>query len=131
MLIIDEHPAVRHALSARLSSAPHIEVLAEASNLEEGAAHVDNLRPEVILLEPKVKSKERYHSLKIIISQIARRRLKNGRPTGIIVLTSYADELEVEEALQAGAQRYLLKDIDSCRLITEIENVAAEVRAYR
>jgi DNA-binding NarL/FixJ family response regulator len=41
--------------------------------------------------------------------------------TSIVVLTSYLDADEQEEALQAGAARYLLKDIDTPQLAREIE----------
>ena len=50
-----------------------------------------------------------------------------GHPAGIIVLTSYADDDEREAAMHAGARRYLLKQIDSARLLNEIEAVANEV----
>jgi DNA-binding NarL/FixJ family response regulator len=53
------------------------------------------------------------------------------RPVGIIVLTSYSDSDERESALQAGARRYLLKNIDTARLLIEIEAVAGEVRGLQ
>ena len=43
------------------------------------------------------------------------------------MLTSYAEDDEREAALAAGASRYLLKHIDTARLLSEIEAVAAEI----
>jgi CBS domain-containing protein/CheY-like chemotaxis protein len=125
LLIVDEHSAVRQALGARLGSSPHIEVLAVASDLEEGLLQAFSLNPDVILLEPKTI--EGYHH-PLLGGRLSEMKggVKNGRRPALIVLTSYTDEEERAEAMRAGACRYLLKDIDSERLIAEIEMAAAE-----
>ena len=46
--------------------------------------------------------------------------------TAVIILTPYADDIERELVLHAGAYRYLLKDINSPQLISEIIEVANE-----
>ncbi|MEW5986355.1 MAG: response regulator transcription factor [Chloroflexota bacterium] len=122
LLIVDEHPAVCQALAARLQSTPHLEVVGAANTLREGLRDAQTLRPDVILLELKGQNAHRLDPAGDLSGHLV-----DGR-TGLIVLTSYADDLEREAAIRAGAQRYLLKDIDSPRLIAEIEAVAAEVR---
>jgi CBS domain-containing protein len=126
LIIVDEHSVVRHALGARLSSSPKIDVLAVACDLQEGIHYACSLKPDVILLEPKTAD-GRDDPQRIVTFEHIRRETANGHPTAVIVLTSYIDEAEREAALRAGARRYLLKEIDSDRLIAEIEAVAAEL----
>jgi acetoin utilization protein AcuB len=126
LIIVDEHSVVRHALGARLSSSPKIDVLAVARDLQEGIDYACTLKPDIILLEPKTAD-GRDDPQRIATFDHIRRETANGRSTAVIVLTSYIDEAEREAALRAGARRYLLKEIDSDRLITEIEAVVAEL----
>ncbi len=120
LLIIDEHAAVRHALSVRLSAFPHIDVLPTASSFTEGLAYAREQHPDVTVLGLKSNRNEQARP----ISELARKLAQQS--TGVIVLTSYADETEREQALQAGARRYLLKDIGTERLLAEIEAANAE-----
>lgn len=120
LLIVDEHPAVCQALATRLGAAPGIEVVATASSLQEGLQQARRLQPDVVLMELKGKNDRWPDPITDMAHTLAH------YPTGIIVLTSYADEYEREEAVRAGVCRYLLKNIDSARLITEIQAVAAE-----
>ena len=122
VLIIDEHLAVRQALAARLDSFAHIIVVASAASFAEGLEQADRCRPDVILLELS-GMRDRLNPVGEMNKALA------GHPAGIIVLTSYADDDEREAALQAGAHRFLLKQIDSARLLSEIETVAGEVAA--
>ena len=122
ILIVDEHLAVRRALAARLGSFSHIDVVATAASFTEGLELAERYRPDVILLE-LTGTRDRVNPVGEMDKALV------GHPAGIIVLTSYADDDEREAALQAGARRFLLKQIDSARLLGEIESVASEVTA--
>lgn len=124
VLIIDEHPAVCEALAARLGSVASIEVVGAESAFQDGLDCLDIAKPDVIILELKWKSEGDTEPL----AAIARRL--SGDSTAVIVLTSFVDEAERIHVLQAGARRYLLKDIDTRRLIDEIEAVAAEAASH-
>jgi DNA-binding NarL/FixJ family response regulator len=121
ILIIDEHPAVSQALVARLSTVPHLEVVAATTSFQCGLQRIRELKPDVVILELKGLSELRLDPIGAISRAIS------GRSVGVIVLTSYPDDLERAVALQSGAHRYLLKDIDSERLIAEIQQVAEVV----
>ena len=126
LLIIEENQAVRQALETRLRAFNQIELLAVAHDFPEGITLARALHPDVILLEPKVRY-DHGHDPIVHLGKLA-----NGRPAaphnpGIIILTSYMDEAEREAAILAGAHRYLLKDIDSTRLVAEIEAVNDEL----
>lgn len=123
VLIIDEHPAVCRALTLRLDAVPSVDVIGSLCDFEEGLACSATLRPDVILMEIKGKCDDVARSLRAIALLVA------NRPAGIIVLTSYLDEAERDGALKAGAARYLLKDIDTERLVAEIEAVAGAAPA--
>ena len=120
VLIIDEHPAVCEALAARLGAVPSMQVVGSVYELAEGVNGARLLRPDIVLLELK-RSAEGKCSPAAIIASL----LDNGAGR-IIILTSYLDEAERDGAFAAGARRYLLKDIDTGRLVTEIEAVARE-----
>lgn len=125
VLIIDEHIAVCKALASRLETVPTINVVGATCNFEEGTCLARLTQPHVILLELKASGWcDSQQPCMDPVGAISR-LLETGR-CSIIVLTSYLDESEYDTALVAGAKRYLLKDIDTIRLVTEIEEVAHE-----
>jgi DNA-binding NarL/FixJ family response regulator len=114
LLIIDEHRAVRQALVSRLQQTGKLEVVGSTGSAEEGLLQVEALRPNIVLLETKRSDGSGLETC---------RRIARSHPdTAVIVLTSYDDEDERQAAYMAGATRYLLKDIDSTRLLCEILN---------
>lgn len=118
LLIIESHTAVRQALATRLSCAKGIQEVKTAATVAEAMEEAASYKPDVILLgvrHPLIDE------LKYLVSQV--RQLANmGR--AVIILASYFDEIEREVLLQAGAKQYLLKTIDTPRLLQAIEKVA-------
>jgi len=108
LFIIDHHEPIRQALAQRLSRVDGIEVLGAAGDSQEGIAQSRALHPDVVLLEPKLPDGQGLHVLRAIRA--------DSPSTRVIILTSYVDDLEQQAALKAGAERYLLKDIDSEKL---------------
>lgn len=123
LLIIDEHHAVRTALGVRLRSAIDIEVLATANDVEEGLAQIEAGQPDVVLFGLK---SIRRRDLGATIDAVAN---LSSLGVPVVVLTSYADDIERELLAQAGARRYLLKDINSAQLIGEIRATVSEHEA--
>lgn len=123
LLIIDEYAAVRDALTVRFRASSRIEVLATTGRFSEGLRLSRQLHPDVILMEIKGRQRRGPAMIAEMVEAVA------DRPAGIIVLTSYADKGERQTALRHGASRYLLKQIDSGKLLSEIEEVAQEVAA--
>jgi DNA-binding NarL/FixJ family response regulator len=122
VLIIDEHPSVLRALAARLATTPHIQVIATAKDLPEGRKLAELKHPDAVLLGLRALRKARETTgIKALASELDRYQ------AGLIVLTTLAVEDERKAMLAAGAKRYLLKDIDSRRLIAEINAVVPEV----
>ena len=115
VLIIDEHDRVRRALQERLRSAGDIEIVGCTGCWQEGVFLAAEKGPDVVLLETKRSDGQ---------GMVALHRLRDECPQScIIVLTSYPEPDEQAKALQAGAVRYLLKDIGSDGLVREIHAV--------
>lgn len=90
------------------------------TSLDDALAHARELHPDVFLLGLRSTRRQSIYVLGHIVQQLAQLGV------GVIALTSYVDVVERDQLLQAGARRYLLKNIDSRRLVAEIEAVAAE-----
>lgn len=115
--IVEEHPSVRLALVDRLSRAPGIEVIGHSGEAQQALAQVEEVRPDVVLLEVKRSDGMGLELLRQIAS------LSDGPRA--VVLTSYETAWEVEAAKRAGASCYLLKDLDSEELLRNIRDMAA------
>lgn len=123
LLIIEEHKAVRRALQTRLQSSSNLEVIAAYPSVAEWRAQRRSSNQTACADVALVGLKgNQQRPVNAIIEDIKAFQ-KEG--AAVIVLASVADEIERELALQAGARRYLLKDINSIHLIAEIESLAA------
>lgn len=109
LLIADDHAIVREGLVAILDAQPDFEVVGEAGDGEQAVEAVDRLEPDIILMDlemPKLNGAE------------AIRRIKSRHPTArIVVLTGYDTDERILDAIQAGAQGYLLKGVPAADLI--------------
>lgn len=119
LLIIDEHEAVRNALARRLNSTPSIEVVAATSDMN-AIGNMAFQHSDVALLGLKSRSDFDFDVTIEMVTQLTQ------QGTAVIILTSYADDIERELVLHAGAYRYLLKNINSPQLISEIIEVSHE-----
>jgi DNA-binding NarL/FixJ family response regulator len=102
VLTADDQRVVREGLAMLLGLLPDVEVVGTAANGEEALTLAGRLRPDVILMDlrmPRVDGVE------------ATRRLRASHPEiKVVVLTTYADDRSVLDALRAGALGYLTKD---------------------
>jgi len=104
IVIADDQASVRQGLELLLGGLPDIEVLATAANGEQALAEVERHKPDAILLDLHMP---------VLDGIETTRRLTNEHPaTAIVVLTTYADDRSVLDALRAGARSYLTKDAD-------------------
>jgi DNA-binding NarL/FixJ family response regulator len=119
LLIIDEHEAVRNALATRLRSSPSIDVVGTARQIN-GKPRPEESVADVALFGLKSSSDFDLDATIAVVEELTM------QGTAVIILTSYADDIERELLLRAGAYRYLLKTINSTQLIAEIQEVAEE-----
>lgn len=117
VLIVDDHKVVRVGLRTVLEDAGHIEVVGEAGTAAAALAESLRLRPDVLLMDVRLPDGSGLEAC---------RRIKDQQPQlRVLVLTSFADDRLVLEAIEAGADGYLVKDIDGDAIIKAIETVAA------
>jgi len=115
VFITDDHAIVRKGIRALLTTEQDMQVVGEASDGAEAVARVQDLQPDVILMDlvmPKLDGTEAIR--KITARQPAAR---------IIVLTSFAADDKVFPAIKAGALGYLLKDSGPQELVHAIRQV--------
>jgi DNA-binding NarL/FixJ family response regulator len=117
VLICDDQTVVREGLNAILSTDDEIEVVGLAANGEEALALADELRPDVVLMDLKMP---------VMNGVQATRRLRGRQlPVRVLILTTYAEDAWVFDAIQAGAAGYLLKDIRRDDLVAAVKGTAA------
>lgn len=119
VLIIDGHEAVRRALRIRLSVPAHLDVVGVSPDPATAAEQIELRQPHVIVLGLHSTSDEGLARMARAVHDMS------GKASVVIVLAPYADAVERELLLNAGAKRYLLKHINSDQLIKEIENAVA------
>lgn len=119
VLLADDQELVRRGFAALLRSEPGIDVVGEAA---DGAAAVDatlRLRPDVILMDIRMPGVDGLEATRRICAD---ERLSSSR---VLVLTTFALDEYVYEALRAGASGFLLKDTPPRLLLEAITAVAA------
>jgi DNA-binding NarL/FixJ family response regulator len=117
MVVADDHTLMRQGLCKILNEQPDWEVVAQASTGREAVARVLDEKPDVAIVDigmPLLNGIE-------VTRQITRRL--PGLHT--LILSMHAEEAYITQALQAGAQGYLLKDSADVELIRAVESVGA------
>jgi two-component system, NarL family, response regulator DevR len=117
VLIVDDHEVVRVGLRTLLSHAPNIEVVGEAATAPQAIAETARLLPDVVLLDVRLGDGNGF--------DVCREIQKLEHNVRVLVLTSFADDEVVVQAISAGADGYLLKEINRDALVSSIEKVAS------
>ena len=116
VLICDDQTVVREGLAAILSTAPGIEVVGLASNGREALDLLQEDQPDVVLMDLKMP---------VMNGVQTTQHLRRKHPeVNVLVLTTYADDQWVLDAVRAGAAGYLLKDTRRDKLIDAIKGTA-------
>jgi NarL family two-component system response regulator LiaR len=115
VLIVDDQAIVRKGICAWLAEVAYVQVVGEAGNGEEALAQVQDLEPEVILMDLVMPGMDGIE---------ATRQITNCHEgIRILVLTSFAGDDKVFPAIKAGALGYLLKDSEPADLLQAIQQV--------
>ncbi len=103
-------------IKALLARYPQFHVVAEAANAHEALQQALQHRPDVIIMDIRLPGKSGIEATREIMQHLPE--------TNIIMLTSFAEDDLLFEAIIAGAAGYILKQIDSKELIRALETVA-------
>jgi two-component system response regulator DevR len=115
ILLVDDHEVVRLGLKALLSRHPRFEIVGEAGNAEEAVARARVHKPDVIVMDIRLPGKSGIDATREIVAILPE--------TKVIILTSFADDDLLMEAVAAGATGYVLKQIGSDDLVRALEAV--------
>ncbi|MDE3112086.1 MAG: response regulator transcription factor [Chloroflexota bacterium] len=114
VVLVDDHALFRDGLAALLDAWGH-EVVGQATNGEEALALVGSVKPDLVLMDvlmPGVSGVETTERLKALHPEIA-----------VVMLTVSEDEDDLFRAIRAGAQGYLLKNLESAHFRAMLEAV--------
>jgi two-component system response regulator DevR len=117
ILIADDHEVVRIGLSALLDRQAGFRVVGQAASGQEAIRMARALRPDVVVMDIRMPNGSGTDACRAITAEAP--------DTPVIMLTSYADEEALFEAISAGASGYVLKRIGSDELVSAIRTVAS------
>ena len=117
VLIVDDHAIVRRGLASLLATTEDLVVVGEAADGSEAIRLVDELAPDVVLMDLSMPGADGVQ---------ATATLTTAHPElHVVVLTSYSDQRWILDALEAGAEGYLLKDSEPEVILAGIRTVVA------
>jgi DNA-binding NarL/FixJ family response regulator len=117
ILLADDHAVVREGLRALLDQHDDFEVVGEAEDGDAALREADRLHPTLVLMDIKMPGPGPVETI---------RRLKQSvTAVQVLVFTSYVEDCQVRDALEAGALGYLLKDALREDLVRAVRAVAS------
>lgn len=115
LLIVDDQPLIRRGLAMMLAAEPGIQVVGQAGDGLDAVAQALDTRPDVVVMDLQMPRASGVVATREITRQLPQTR--------VLVLTTYDDDELVFEAIKAGAQAYLLKDVDETEVLDTIRAV--------
>ncbi len=116
ILLIDDHPLLRKGLGQLLDEEAHLSVVGEAGDGETGLSLAVELEPDLILLDLNMKGMDGLACLKAM--------RKTGVTSRVITLTVSEHPEDIAAMFRAGADGYLLKDMEPEALLDKISDAA-------
>jgi DNA-binding NarL/FixJ family response regulator len=116
VLIVDDHEIVREGLQTLLSEDADFEVVATAGDGVTAVSLAERENPDVILMDLLMPGLDGIEA--------TRRILAKNPSARVLVLTTFADDQRVRDAIQAGATGYLLKDVLKADLLRALHDAA-------
>ncbi|WP_300644878.1 response regulator transcription factor [Nocardioides sp.] len=117
VLVVDDDPLVRSALTLMLGGASDLDVVGEAGDGRQGVELALSLRPDVVLMDVRMP----------VLNGLEATRELHARPDPprVVVLTTFDADEHVLGALAAGADGFLLKDTPPEEIVAAVRAVAA------
>ncbi len=115
IVLVDDHEVVRLGLKSLLARNSQFNVVAEAGNASEALDRIARYKPDVVVMDIRLPGKNGIEATREIIQQYPH--------TKVIMLTSYAEDELLFDAIAAGASGYVLKQIGSNELVNALEKI--------
>jgi DNA-binding NarL/FixJ family response regulator len=117
VLLVDDHPLVRHGLRLRLEGVPGLQVVSEASCAEEALQLAQEYDPDIAVVDLGLPDTSGLELTRLLL-----RRAPN---LAVLIMTMYGGDDYVVRAVDAGARGYILKDAPIAQVVSAIEALAA------
>ena len=117
VFLLDDHEIVRRGVRDLLEAEPDLVVVGEAATEDEAVRRIPAVDPDVAVLDVRLQEGDGITACREIRSRHPR--------TACLMLTSFADDEALLDAVMAGAAGYVLKQIRSSELVTAVRRVAA------
>ncbi|RZD66398.1 DNA-binding response regulator [Streptomyces albidoflavus] len=117
VFLLDDHEMVRRGVHEMLSAEDDIEVVGEAGTAAEALTRIPATRPDVAVLDVRLPDGSGVEVCREVRSQV--------ESVKCLMLTSYADDEALFDAIMAGASGYVLKAIRGADLLDAVRQVAA------
>jgi DNA-binding NarL/FixJ family response regulator len=116
LLLVDDHALFREGLISLFSYQEDFTVVGEAGDAESALAQARALEPDIVLMDVELPGED---------GVIATQRLKMEMPAvTVVMLTVHDDSQTLFEAIKAGAQGYLVKNVRSWELLEQLQGLA-------
>jgi DNA-binding NarL/FixJ family response regulator len=115
LLIVDDHPLLRHGLRDVIGSSSRFKIVGEASDGEEALRQLTLLKPQIIILDidmPRLNGLETIRAIRQL-----------PLPVKVIILTMYKEEDMFNAAMDLGAKAYVLKENAANDIVAALEKV--------
>jgi DNA-binding NarL/FixJ family response regulator len=116
ILLVDDHAIVREGLRALLEDEQGMDIVGEATNGDEAVEMAARLEPNLVLMDLKMPGLPASDAIRAI-------RARNPG-VHVLMLTSYAEDQQVQKVISAGALGYVLKDVAKAELVKAMTTVA-------
>jgi two-component system, NarL family, response regulator len=120
ILVVDDHPVVRFGMTAFLNAQRNMKVIGEAATGEMAVKLFRKHQPDVVLMDLRLPGMSGVDAIRAIRSEYPQSRF--------VVMTTYEGEEDIYQALEAGAQAYLIKCMPSETLVDAIIKVNTGLR---
>lgn len=117
VFLVDDHEVVRRGVRELLEAEPDLEVVGEAASVDEALVRLPPTQPDVAVLDVRLPDGNG-----VELCRELRSRMEG---LSCLMLTSFADDQALLDAVLAGASGYLLKDVRGTDLVEGIRTVAA------
>ena len=115
LLLVDDHPLLRHGLRDVIGKKPHFKIIGEAADGAEAIKQMSALKPQVVILDIDMPRLNGLETIKAI------RELPF--PVKVVILTMYNEDDMFNAAMDLGAKAYVLKENAANDIVTALEKV--------
>lgn len=121
ILLVDDHEVVRMGLRMLLEGKADVEVVAEAGSANDAISACEQFQADVVIMDIRMPGNSGIDACRTITSRWPQ--------TQVIMLTSYADDILIADAIRAGAVGYVLKQVGTVELMRALDAVRAGAAA--